>query len=137
MHVNLRSGPHEVGGKLVLNLEPSERRAVPPRVSLAPCCERKLETKQVHVHRFARSRQGSGGVLLQVFAHLSFRYFLGPVVVARQVDGAGARAEFKSKTGAIVPDAPLVLWVDGLTASASEVRRWVPGCKRALGLAIV
>lgn len=50
-----------------------------------------------------------------------------------QVDGTGARAEFKSKTGAVVPDAPLVVWVDGLSASASEVRaEGKPGSK-ALG----
>lgn len=43
-------------------------------------------------------------------------------MVLRQVDGSGARAEFISKTGAVVPDAPLVVWVDGISASASEVR---------------
>lgn len=42
-----------------------------------------------------------------------------------QVDGSGQRAEFITKKEAVVADDPLVVWVDGKSASSSEVRMCV------------
>ena len=41
---------------------------------------------------------------------------------ASQVDGSGQRAEFMTKKDAVVTDEPLVVWVDGGSASSSEVK---------------
>lgn len=40
-----------------------------------------------------------------------------------QVDGSGQRAEFMTKKDGVVTEEPLVVWVDGGSASSSEVRR--------------
>lgn len=42
-----------------------------------------------------------------------------------QVDGSGQRAEFMTKKDAVVTDEPLVVWVDGGSASSSEVMVFV------------
>lgn len=78
------------------------------------------EMKAGGADEFVLDLRGNGGGAFQSALGIA-GLFMENKPITYVVDGSGERAEFKTKTGALVPDAPLVVWVDGMSASASEV----------------
>lgn len=104
------------------------RRALPP---LATCLLLILSDSSINpsISSMVATLRAESKMLPAGYLHPLFMPSR-PVVFRRrsgrlfpQVDGSGQRAEFMTKKDGVVTEEPLVVWVDGGSASSSEVRR--------------
>lgn len=105
------------------------RCALPP---LATCLFLILIDSSINPRYITNDAHVASGIEKVVFCRLRPPPFMPsrPVVFRRrsgrlfpQVDGSGQRAEFMTKKDGVVTEEPLVVWVDGGSASSSEVRQ--------------
>eukprot|EP00904_Undaria_pinnatifida_P001332 jgi/Undpi1/1119/HiC_scaffold_10.g04581.m1 len=79
-----------------------------------------VEMKGQGADEFVLDLRGNGGGAFQSALGVA-GLFMDAQPITYVVDGSGQRAEFMTKKDAVVADEPLVVWVDGHSASSSEV----------------
>ncbi|CAM9993561.1 unnamed protein product [Ascophyllum nodosum] len=79
-----------------------------------------VEMKAAGADEFVLDLRGNSGGAFQSALGVAGLFMNGrPITYI--VDGSGQRAEFMTKKDAVVTEEPLVVWVDGFSASSSEV----------------
>eukprot|EP00752_Nemacystus_decipiens_P007225 g6466.t1 len=79
-----------------------------------------VEMKAEGADEFVLDLRGNGGGAFQSALGVA-GLFMESKPITYVVDGSGQRAEFMTKKDAVLTDEPLVVWVDGGSASSSEV----------------
>ncbi|CAN0419167.1 unnamed protein product, partial [Scytosiphon promiscuus] len=79
-----------------------------------------VEMKSQGADEFVLDLRGNGGGAFQSALGVA-GLFMDAKPITYVVDGSGQRAEFLTKKDGVATEEPLVVWVDGGSASSSEV----------------